>query len=138
MSALAAGGLIARIGPSISPKNVGRFSYFTQRTDSACFAGQLGGAGDGGFDEADLIDQPFIERLLGGEDLARGDGVQGCLIVFELRPAAGDDRLEAFEAVVDERLHDFALRLAHGSGRRCPSFSSGAAGDRVFGRCRAS
>ena len=37
------------------------------------FAGQFGRPGDRRVDEADLIDQAFRLRLLGGENLAGGD-----------------------------------------------------------------
>ena len=71
------------------------------------FAGELGGAGDGRFDEADFINQAVVERLLGGEDLAGGDGIDAVCVVFELRPAADDDLLEIFETVVDEACRIF-------------------------------
>src|SRR6476661_1649715 len=74
-----------------------------------CFAGEFGGSGDGSFDETDLVDQAFIERLLGGEDLAGGDGVKRGFVVFEFGPAGGDDCLKAFEAVVYQPLHNLAF-----------------------------
>ena len=86
-----------------------------------CFAGQLGRPGDRGFDEADLVDQALVERLLGGEDLAGGDGVECRFVVFELRPAADDDRFETFEAVVDQRLQNLASPLASSAAWASPS-----------------
>ena len=65
----------------------------------------------GVFDEADLVDQALVERLLGGEDLAGGHRVQRRGIGLELRPAVGDDLLEPGEAVVDQRLQHLAILL---------------------------
>ena len=63
---------------------------------------QFDGPIDGVFDEAELIDQSQLERLLGGEDLAgRGFGEFFC-IAGQLRPGFGHDAFELHERLIDQ------------------------------------
>ena len=61
--------------PSISRRALAAFVFYAA-DGLGVFAGQLGRPGDRVLDEADLIDQPVRQRLLGGENLAGRDSSQ--------------------------------------------------------------
>ena len=78
--------------------------------------GQLRGPLDRGVDEADLVDQLQLLRLLRGEDPAGRRLLQRRVVALQLRPAADDDLLEPLEAFVDQLLQQLVAPRPRSSG----------------------
>ena len=103
----------------------------TTLTLSLSQSGQGDGPIDGVFDEADRGRPGRCLGLIGGEDLAGGQLVQGGRVFGTwLRPEL-DDLLEVGEAVVDQVLEDLAF-LARSWAGEAAHVLQRIAGDRVF------
>ena len=104
----------APMGPnSIEPSKLSGGVYFTTRTlCGSSFANSMARSTASSI-KPELIDQPQIQRLLGGEHLPGGRGFPIRFVVGQLRPRFAHNFLELIEGLIDQRLQNLMFLLRH-------------------------